>query len=415
MSELAEIIKPTLRHPKRHIYSLTMDNRVYYGEYSLKHWIELILKKNLILPDYQRLFVWNEKKVKTLIDTLKSKQFVPPVTIGAFKEGGSNQNLILDGQQRLTSILLAYLGLFPDGATYKKTLERFADENDDEDEEQLDNVYDWTFKLLTEKGKSKESILANIVEGNYKSIDVGINEDFLKNTFLGFSYLVPYIADVRVQQKYYSSVFRNINIQGEPLLTQESRASLYFLDKNLVEFFNPEFTKNLVVRNVSNETKADFVRFLSLLSQYNKDENTNKIARGYKQQMEKYYEEYIYSVVGEDASTLFPDFLSIFPNNEYKPRFERLEQAINSLEIPKNYTSIIEMDVYLFGLIYLIVFENKSINIAEKANLQTELATKISEFKNDTSHSKAPSALKYLKFRIDASIEIYRKYENEQP
>lgn len=391
-----------------------MDNRVYYGEYSLKHWIDLILKENLILPDYQRLFVWNEKKVRTLIDTFQKKQFVPPVTIGAFKDGNTNQNLILDGQQRLTSILLAYLGLFPDGATYKRTLvERFADENDDEDGEQLDNVYEWTFKLLTEKGKNKQVILEKIAAGNYKSIDFGVDENFLKNTFLGFSYLVPYISDEKVQQKYYSSVFRNINIQGEPLLAQESRASLYFLDKNLVEFFNPEFSKNLVVRNVSNETKADFVRFLSLLSQYKKDENSNRIARGYKPQMEKYYEEYIYSVVGEDASSMFPDFLTIFPDSEYKTRFERLEQTINSLEIPKQYSSIIDMDVYLFGLIYLIVFENKSINVEEKVNLQTELAAKILEFKNDASHTKAPSALKYLKSRIDASVEIYKNHENE--
>ncbi len=425
INKLAVIITTLTQQHCRDIYrhsnrkktsnNLTMDNRVYYGEYSLKHWIDLILKENLILPDYQRLFVWNEKKVKTLIDTFQKKQFVPPVTIGAFKDGSTNQNLILDGQQRLTSILLAYLGLFPDGATYRRALVKFADENDGEyeDGEQLDNVYEWTFKLLTEKGKNKQVILEKITEGNYKSIDFGINDDFLKNTFLGFSYLVPYITDEKVQQKYYSSVFRNINIQGEPLLAQESRASLYFLDKNLVGFFNPEFSKNLVVRNVSNETKADFVRFLSLLSQYKKDENTSRIARGYKPQMEKYYEEYIYSVVGEDASSMFPDFLTIFPNSEYKPRFELLDQTINSLEIPKNYSSIIDMDVYLFGLIYLIVFENKTINVEEKANLQTALANKVIEFKNDASHTKAPSALKYLKSRIDASVEIYRNYENE--
>ncbi len=38
-----------------------MDNRVYYGEYSLRHWINLILKNNIVLPEYQRYFVWNEK------------------------------------------------------------------------------------------------------------------------------------------------------------------------------------------------------------------------------------------------------------------------------------------------------------------------------------------------------------------
>jgi uncharacterized protein with ParB-like and HNH nuclease domain len=197
-----------------------MDNRVYYGEYSLKHWIDLILKQNIILPDYQRHFVWDEKKVETLIITFKNKQFVPPVTIGSFNLNGTNQNLILDGQQRLTSILLAYLGLYPDEATYKEAIKKFADENDDEDEaeEQFDNVLKWTFKKLTDKGKSKEEILVKIKAGNYKSTNLTILPNFFETTFLGFSYLVPVIKDQKEQQKYYSSVFRNINIQGVALL-----------------------------------------------------------------------------------------------------------------------------------------------------------------------------------------------------
>ncbi len=94
--------------------NLKMDNRVYYGEYSLKHWIDLVLKKNIVLPEYQRYFVWKEHKVRTLIETFKNKKFVPPVTIGVYKINGNSVNLILDGQQRITSILLAYLGLYPD-------------------------------------------------------------------------------------------------------------------------------------------------------------------------------------------------------------------------------------------------------------------------------------------------------------
>ena len=31
-----------------------MNTRVYYGEYSLSHWIELVLTQNIILPEYQR-------------------------------------------------------------------------------------------------------------------------------------------------------------------------------------------------------------------------------------------------------------------------------------------------------------------------------------------------------------------------
>lgn len=37
-------------------------NKVYYGEYTLKHWIDLILTENIILPKYQRFFVWDKDK-----------------------------------------------------------------------------------------------------------------------------------------------------------------------------------------------------------------------------------------------------------------------------------------------------------------------------------------------------------------
>lgn len=85
-----------------------MDKKVYYGEYSLKHWIELLLKKDLELPPYQRNFVWLEEQVKEFVNGLKGEIFVPPVTIGVCNKDGVNHNLILDGQQRLSSILLAF-------------------------------------------------------------------------------------------------------------------------------------------------------------------------------------------------------------------------------------------------------------------------------------------------------------------
>lgn len=392
-----------------------MDNRVYYGEYSLKHWIDLILKENIILPEYQRHFVWSEEKVKTLVRTLKSKQFVPPVTIGAFKNGEINQNLILDGQQRLTSLLLAYLGLYPNEKTYKEIIIKFADENDDDEENADEPVLKWTFKALIQEGKNKQDILSKITDIGYKKIEFDVTEDFLKSTSLGFSYLVPEISnDDKVQLKYYSSVFRNINIHGQTLLPQESRASLYFLDETLVQFFDPQFLKNLSIKSFSGgETQVDFVRYLSLLSQYKKDGNSGRVARGYKPQMEKYYEEYIYSVVGENASPMFADFPITFPDKEFKTRFERLKQTINLLEIPKQFPSIIDLDLYLFGLTYTIAFEDKSLDTSKKEDLKKELEDEIKVFKEDLRHAKAPSALKYLKSRIDASIEIYKKYANE--
>lgn len=388
-----------------------MDNRVYYGEYSLKHWIELILTKNIILPEYQRFFVWNEKKVETLIDTFKNKQFVPPITIGAFKLGNQNQNLILDGQQRLTSVLLAYLGMYPDENIYKIAVDKFANENDDEEEvgEQLDNVFEWTFQKLTEKGRNKEIILSKTISGNYKNIEFNVSPDFFENTFLGFSYLVPSIQDEKEQQKYYSSVFRNINIQGVVLLPQESRASLYFLDKDLVQFFEPDFAKMYVVKSVSNETKIDIVRCLSLISQFHKDLGANNVARGFKQNMEKYYEDYIFAVVN-DLDNKYGKFTSIFPAKKYEDRYKKLLDNLNSLEIKKEFPSIIDLDMYFIGIINTIIFENKTIDSSNKEKLKQKIEKKISIFKADTTHTKAPSNLGNLRARINSSIEIYKEY-----
>ena len=106
---------------------INMNNHVYYGEYSLAYWIELILTCKIMLPKYQRHFVWSQKQLLTLIATFQENRFVPPVTIGSFKmSDGSKQNYIIDGQQRLTSILLAYLDLFPDKESYKAHLLELA-------------------------------------------------------------------------------------------------------------------------------------------------------------------------------------------------------------------------------------------------------------------------------------------------
>lgn len=390
-----------------------MDNKVYYGEYSLAHWIDLILKKNIILPKYQRYFVWNEDKVKALINDLQNKQFVPSVTIGAFKDGNDNQNLILDGQQRLTSILLAYLGFYPDKQSYKKSIEHYANDNDDEtddDAEVLDNLLEWTFKTLTDKGSTRELISKRIsTDNNYKQLELDISDDFLKNTFLGFSYLVPSVSNTVNQQKYYSSVFRNINIQGVALLPQESRASLYFLDESLAGFFEPSFTNQLVIKGVSGEAKVDFVRYLSLLSQYHYDTNADKLARGYKSQMEKYYEEFIYSTV-KDSQSKYGKFSTTFTNKEYQTKFSALQKYLTNLKFKREFQSIIDLDMHLFGLIFAIVFKNKSIDLTKESELKTRLESNISEFRNNHSHAKAPSNLRHLRARIEKSIQIYSEY-----
>ena len=85
-----------------------MKSKIYYGEYSLMHWVNMILTGDISLPDYQRSFVWDEKDIKRLLKSIFEDQFVQPVTIALYPDtqNKTKNNLILDGQQRLTSILL---------------------------------------------------------------------------------------------------------------------------------------------------------------------------------------------------------------------------------------------------------------------------------------------------------------------
>lgn len=90
-----------------------MDKKVYYGEYTLLHWIELILKHSIVLPDYQRGFVWPKENLESIVESFRLGSFIPPIVIGVYTEGGVSRNIILDGQQRLTSLLLSYIKLYP--------------------------------------------------------------------------------------------------------------------------------------------------------------------------------------------------------------------------------------------------------------------------------------------------------------
>lgn len=400
-----------------------MENKTYYGEYTLSHWIELILKKNIILPPYQRKFVWKENKVLELIDTLNRKEFVPPVTIGLFKTDAGVQNLILDGQQRLTSILLAYLDIMPDPETYKASREEtttMGDVTEGEDEQEeygtpTDDILNWTFGTLTEKGSTKEKILSRItLPGDYKRLGRSLPDAFFEERYLGFSFIVPQDDDPKNQQKFYSSVFRNINIQGQPLLAQESREALYYFNSEMPDFFNPEFCKQIRLRVLSAvSAPLDFVRYMSLLSQYHADkESTRRLARGFRGNMERYYENYIYAVLKERADATYGDFDAVFPQGDYKPRLQNLASAIQELRLPGEspFSSIIDMDTWLFGLIYQVMFLAKRPDPERIEEQKQEIESQIGRYKGDEAHRRSPNAFKYMRPRVSESIQIYSRY-----
>ena len=78
---------------------------------------------------------------------------------------------------------------------------------------------------------------------------------------------------------------------------------------------------------------------------------------------------------------------------------------------PKKFNSIIDADIYLFGLIYYTIANHKRISITE--HIFSEIQENVQELKKDNKHTKSPSALKYLRSRIQTSIDIYGPKKNQ--
>lgn len=391
-----------------------MKNKVYYGEYTLKHWIELIFEGNVILPPYQRVFVWSKEKVKKLINSLQGDYFVPPIIIGAYKKDEKTQNLIIDGQQRLTSLLLAYLNIFPKKESFEPKADDatpFADENDDSLDSDDDCILGWNFNELLKMGQSKKTILDKINSGSKKyeelvSSENSFSEELFENHYLGFAYLLPQNEQV----KYFSSVFRDINTEGKSLTKLESRQSLYYLAEGIDKFFDPDCVRKITVKKDSGIERVDFARYLSFLFQYKKDGSANDVAKKYGKKFEEYYELFIYSVINKEEESFFRKY-----EEKYEERITNLEKCIKELPIvDKEFVSIIDADIYLFGLIYHVILEGKSLNMLKYKDLKKKLDDCIEELKNDALdgnlHKKNPAALKYLRRRIEKSVSIYRQF-----
>lgn len=389
-----------------------MKHTVYHGEYSLSHWIDLLLSKNIILPEYQRIFVWSRKKVEEFMNAVKDDQFIPPVTIGMLLLNGKKVNYILDGQQRLTSILLTLFEVYPKKGKDAETAVKLMNENDDVEEEiDVDDVLNWTLKHLTNLGDNYNSIDKNLKRELYDKLDLGYTTGDYKKHYLPFSYIVPTVVDEKAQQQFYSSVFRNINITGQRLSELESRESLYFLDKNFIPFFKYR-VGDYHVKLTTSKAPLDFVRYMALLSQYAKDLKIDNIAAGYgkKATIEDYYEEYIYEAVGSRGAGLFKPFTDIFANGNFQDRLDKLTEVLPQLEFPVSYSSIIDIDVYFFGLFYYILIEGKDIDIKNKKQLIEDIKKGIEEVRKKDKHEKSPAALKYLRMRMSKSIDVYSTY-----
>ena len=420
-----------------------MQTRVYYGEYTLRHWLDLMVTRNIDLPEYQRSFVWEESDVKRLVESLQSGQFIMPVTIAHYQSGNDSRNLILDGQQRLTSLLLAFVGYMPRKEMFGMAGEELAHGDDSREEEDTDAPIEWTYKELL-KQQPQENTLNKIKErlredGRYRKLDVtfdGDIEDFYDKTFLGFSFIIPDGKDAKETQRYFSTLFRNMNYLGKKLSSLESRRSLYFMNADYKDFFDGRLENGedvlCGIRIVENmmPRKIDFVKYLSMLSQFTivKNHDIWRVMVGYSaySSRESYYADYVSYIVKleqESRKDKFDgfDMEKAFPNQVWKERFKEvkafLERNKGKLGLDLKYTAFtswIDADYWLFGLLYHVLFLGK--HIEREQDLVEEIKKEIHRKRFvkvtgiPTEYQRNPNRIGNLRDRITRSIDIFKGY-----
>lgn len=407
-------------------------NRVYYGEYTLKHWIDLMLRMNITLPPYQRKFVWDKERSTKLIQSIANGEFVPPVTIGCFVgEDGRLQNYIIDGQQRLTSILLAYLKAYPIVEKFKCEPDLFIDEADDIDDEEPQGeevpapeehkeqaLLDWRYSMIVKDivhdvQKVRDELSA---DEKYETFNQPTRDydTFFDENYLGFALLIPDNLEGN-QQKYYSQVFKNINMRGFPLENIEVRQAQYFLDPDLAQFFDPEWSKEYHVSTKHN-SRLDFVKYLAFCFRYieagKKMYNVAKNVKttGQKANIEDFYSLFISDVMKQKRETAETTFSKSFPDKDFKSRLQKLSDSIAALSMHKTYDTVTAIDYYFFGLVYHVMFEGKELDETKYADIKRDIDSAISTKMSDKNYSKSPNVISRIRNRVLDSIEIYSRY-----
>ncbi len=155
----------------------------------------------------------------------------------------------MDGQQRLTSILLSSLGYIPNNDKFASSEKLGTGDDSTEDDDSEDEVakksIGWTFRDIIDTNQNendRDKIIARIeASGKYDKLndiltDKNIN-NFLENTFLGFSYIIPNTTDAKIAQQFFSTLFRNMNyFRNETLSVGKSSFPLLF-ELGLQELF----------------------------------------------------------------------------------------------------------------------------------------------------------------------------------
>lgn len=249
----------------------------------------------IVMPDFQRKYVWTKKQVVELIVSLMLG--IPIPTIYGYsdydKEEEKEKIYIIDGQQRLTSILFYYYSIFPKSLKNRKKYDhelfKLCEERKEIKEElkkasSTNEKQNFREKLekLEEKIRDRYDVQLDVTfqtkiedQGKIEIQDLSLENLELKNqnAILTTSLEMTMLKNFEKLENL-SRIFNIYNSTGKPLTEDEIRKALYnknYLYQKLTEYCI-ETDKNKLYSEFSKFNSTDILvsekKLFQLLSYY---------------------------------------------------------------------------------------------------------------------------------------------------
>ncbi len=169
------------------------DINSYGADYDVEGLVKRLDRGDIVIPPFQRNFVWTQKEASRFIESLLLGLPVPGIFL--VRESESNKLLVIDGQQRLKTLQFFYNGFF-----------------NPKDEDQKKQI----FKLLEVQPKFEGLVFDKLEEQD----KIKLNDSLIHATIIKQE--SPKEDDTSIYH-----IFDRLNSEGRRLTPQEIRTAIY--------------------------------------------------------------------------------------------------------------------------------------------------------------------------------------------
>lgn len=300
----------------------------YKTEVGFRTLVEGVQENLYVVPDFQRVFRWNENQVENLAVSLIRGMPIPPIYTFRNELG---QLEILDGQQRILSMFFYYIGKFTKKERKNHIkLQQFRD-NEENFQDALEKAYDLKIKKYKMKYIDSENgnETQKEVDITYKNLPKEIKR---KLDYTSITVIEINIDNRDLKRKYLYKIFANLNSGGKQLNQQELRNGIYQSDfYSMLYEFNTNNTKWKNIYRIKEEDK--FSKDIELLLRFCAFSDITKFSKNQ-------------AFIVDDFRNLrlllnnFSEKAMNFESNEIDRYKKKLEKFVNQIDpdVPKKVT-----------------------------------------------------------------------------